>query len=371
MFLIALPWLIVKTQGSDLLIAVNASAMVLLFLLRKRIGGLIDSVSRAGLFAAAMFSMSLFLAVLALQPTSIILLLGVYFFGHIYLFFYYVTRSAITREIVPEGQFGRYNGILEIEGQVSTFVAGGVTAYIFGQELASLSLVFGCAAAGMLISALIVQFKLQTGVPQEQQVIEPDVPPQKQYPSALLLLSYCGSVPFVCMMLLNIIKPIVIIEALQYPVEVLALTSVFYTVGAITAGMFGSQSWIETASSRVIFLTLTVFLVSCILLVIYSSPSMLYLCSVVWGVSNGLSRITWQTAAMNQIGTGIGKFFASVSAGIGVMRIALLLTYWALTSLWTGPEISFVYLAIICAVGLIVFGAGRAVEHKKLRLNPS
>lgn len=365
-FLIALPWLIVKTQGSDLLIAVNAFAMLVLFLMRKRSGALVDTLPRAGLFAAAMLSMALFLALLAFQPDNMALLLGVYFFGHIYLFFFYVIRAAITRDIVPAGQFGRYNGILEIEGQVSTFVAGGVTAYIFGQDLASLSLVFGCAAAGMIISALIVLMKLQAKAPSENDIMEPDTSLPKRYPSALLLLSYSASVPFICMMLLNIIKPIVIIEALEYPVEVLALTSVFYTIGAITAGLLGSQRWIETANNRVIFLTLSVFLVSCILLVINSSPTMLYLCSIIWGVSNGLSRITWQTAAMNQIGTqGIGRFFASISAGVGIMRIGLLLTYWALISLWDGYEVSFVYLAVICAVGLIIFGAGRMFENNK------
>lgn len=224
--------------------------------------------------------MASFLAVLAVRPDSETLLLVVYFFGQIYLFFFYVIRSAITREIAPEGQFGRYNGILEIEGQVSTFVAGGLTAYIFGQDLAPLSLVFGCAAVGMLISALVVLMKLQTNVLHEKRFIESGEPSRSQYPMTLLLLSYCGSVPFICMMLLNIIRPIVIIDFLQYPAEVLALTCVFYTVGAITAGFLGSQSWIETASRRVIFLTLSIFLISCILPIINSTALMLYICSV-------------------------------------------------------------------------------------------
>lgn len=365
-FLIALPWLIIETQGSDPLIAVNALAMFVLFLLRKRVGALIDTVSRTGLFAIAMISMSLFFAVLAFRPDSVILLLGVFFFGHIYLFFFYVIRSAITRDIVPEGQFGRYNGILEIEGQVSTFVAGGVTAYIFGQHLASLSVVFGCAAAGMLISALVVLTKLQPRICHKKMTVEPDLPSVTRYPMALILLSYCGSIPFICVMLLNVIKPIVIIEYLQYPVEVLALTSVFYTVGAIVAGLLGSRNWVETAHNQVIFLTLAIFLVSCIILIINSTALMLYLCSIIWGLSNGLSRITWQTAAMNQIGTrSIGKFFATVSAGIGVIRICLLLIFWALISLGNGHEIPFIYLAIISTLGLIVFGVGNKIKYRK------
>ncbi|WP_162651866.1 MFS transporter [Lentilitoribacter sp. Alg239-R112] len=362
-FLIALPWLIIKTQGSDSLIAVNAAAMMFLFLLRKRSGILVDSISRAGLFATAMLLMALFLAILAFQPDNVVLLLGVFFFGHIYLFFYYVIRSAITRDIVPDGQFGRYNGILEIEGQVSTFVAGGLTAYIFAQNVASLSLVFGCAAAGMIISASIVLMKLHINVPSAQKEIEPDGLAYKQYPLSLLLLSYCGSVPFICVMLLNIIKPIVIVDFLQYSGEVLALTSVFYTVGATSAGTLGSRSWIETASERVVFLTLVIFLLSCALLVINSSAVMLYFSSIIWGVSNGLSRITWQTAAMNKVGTqDIGKFLSSISAGVGVGRICLLLIYWVLMSLWGGYELSFIYLAAICATGLIVFVAGCGIN---------
>lgn len=356
-FLIALPWLIVKISGGGALIATSVLANLLLFLLRNRSGALVDSVPRAKLFAIAMLVMAALLAMLALFPGSMALKLGVFFCGQIYLFFFYVIRSAITREIVPEGQYGRYNGILEIEGQVSTFVAGGVTAYFFGQDLAALSLAFWCGAAGMLISAMIVQQKLKTQGPIWTKSDDPKTVSQQKYPAALLFLSYCGSVPFICVMLLNVVKPIVIVDLLQYPIEVLALTSVFYTVGAIAAGLLGGRSWMETASKQVIALTLAGFLISCLLPAIIPSALVLYLSSVIWGFCNGLSRITWQTAAMNQIGDKkIGGFFASISAGVGAMRIGLLLGYWAVTALW-GYHISFVYLALVCTVGLVVFSA--------------
>ncbi|WP_371171308.1 hypothetical protein [Aliiroseovarius sp. 2305UL8-7] len=82
---------------------------------------------------------------------------------------------------------------------------------------------------------------------------------------------------------------------------------------------------------------------------------LLYISSVIWGISNGLSRITWQTAAMSQISNRrIGNFFATVNAGVGVMRIGLLFGYWAISALW-GYELSFGYLALICAIGFAVF----------------
>lgn len=358
-FLITLPWLIVKIQGANSLIAVSAVAMIVLYLLRKKSGALVDSYPRGILFASSMFLMSMFLVFLAIRPDSVALMLGVFFFGQIYLFFYYVLRSAITREIVPKGQFGRYNGILEIEGQVSTFVAGGLTAYLFEQDLASLPLIIGCAAMGMLVSGLFVLLKLNTNTPSEKRGDKTNETISENYSSRLLILSYCGSIPFICVMLLNVIKPIVVVDVLQYPIEVLALTSVFYTVGAIAAGLFGGQSWIETASERVVFLMLVAFLASCLLPAFVPSALVLYLSSVIWGVSNGLSRITWQTSAMNEIGSEqIGSFFASISAGVGAMRIALLFGYWAATTLW-GYQISFIYLVMVCSVGLVVFSAKR------------
>lgn len=363
-FLIALPWLIVKSLSGDALIAVSIVAMSVLFLARKRSGALVDSMPRGRLFAIIKLVMASLLVVLALRPDSAALMLAVFFCGQIYLFFYYVIRSAITREIVATGQFGRYNGVLEIEGQVSTFVAGGVTAYFFGQDLGSLSLILGGAAGGMLISALIVLAKLQTSPPREAEVDATDTTPPGAYPFSLLLLSYCGSVPFICVMLLNVIKPIVIVDLLQYPGEVLALTSVFYTVGAVAAGLLGGRGWIETASGQVIFLMLAVFLAFCLLPAFIPTALVLYVSSVVWGLSNGLSRITWQTAAMNRIDNRrIGNFFTSISAGVGVMRIGLLLGYWAATALW-GYGISFVYLAVICIAGLMVFAMPRpSAQH--------
>ena len=359
-FLIALPLLIVKTLGSNALIAVSALAMLFLYLLRQRSGKLVDSAPRGRLFATAMFGMALLLALLALAPTDTILMPAVFFCGQIYLFFYYVIRSAITREIVPEGQFGRYNGILEIEGQVSTFFAGGAAAFFFAQNADSLSPVLWAAAAGMLIASLIVLVKLPTNAPRYDRVEnEPEAPAMQPFPVSLMLLAYCGSVPFICVMLLNVIKPIVIVDLLRYPGEVLALTSVFYTIGATAAGLLGGRSWIETCQKLIVTLTLVGFLIFCLLPAAAPTPVVLYLSSVIWGISNGLSRITWQTAAMSQIGNErIGNFFATVTAGVGIMRIGLLFGYWAISALW-GYEMSFGYLAFICAIGLAVFATAR------------
>ncbi|GGO56708.1 Predicted arabinose efflux permease, MFS family [Roseovarius pacificus] len=357
-FLIALPWLIVKTLGGNALIAVSAFAMLVLFLLRQRSGTLVDSAPRGRLFATAMVGMGLLLALLAVAPANTALMLTVFFCGQIYLFFYYVIRSAITREIVPEGQFGRYNGILEIEGQVSTFFAGGAAAFFFAQNTESLSPVLWASAGGMLISSLIVLVKLPTDAPpRDAGENETETPATQAFPLSLMLLAYCGSVPFICVMLLNVIKPIVIVDLLRYSGEVLALTSVFYTIGAIAAGLLGGRGWIGTGQKQVVTLTLFGFFIFCLLPAIAPTPIVLYVSSVVWGFSNGLSRITWQTAAMSQVGNQrIGNFFATVTAGVGVMRIGLLFGYWAISTLW-GYEISFGYLALICAIGLVVFAS--------------
>ena len=139
----------------------------------------------------------------------------------------------------------------------------------------------------------------------------------------------------------------------------LALTSVFYTIGAIAAGLLGGRSWIETGKRQVVSLTLLGFLIFCLLPTALPTPAVLYLSSVIWGVSNGLSRITWQTAAMNEVGNQrIGNFFATVSAGVGLMRIGLLFGYWAVSALW-GYETSFGYLVLICTIGLVVFAIAR------------
>lgn len=359
-FLIALPWLIVKELGGNALIAVSAVAMLVLFLLRKRSGKLVDSAPRGKLFATAMIGMALLLALLAIAPVDTALMLTVFFGGQIYLFFYYVIRSAITREIVPEGQFGRYNGILEIEGQVSTFFAGGAAAFFFAQNIESLSPVLWASAAGMLVSSLIVLGKLPTKVPShgpdktEQEALA--TPP---FPLSLMLMALCGSVPFICVMLLNVIKPIVIIDLLRHSGEVLALTSMFYTIGAMAAGLLGGCGWIETRNDAVITMTLLGFLIFCLLPAVAPAPVVLYASSTIWGISNGLSRITWQTAAMKQIGNQrIGNFFATVTAGVGVMRIILLFGYWVMSALW-GYESSFGYLALICTIGLAVFVTAR------------
>ncbi len=70
-----------------------------------------------------MFLMSMCLAFFGVSPGQSRFDTGCVFFEQIYLFFYYVPRSAITREIVPTGQFGRYNRTLGISDFVDLSIS--------------------------------------------------------------------------------------------------------------------------------------------------------------------------------------------------------------------------------------------------------
>lgn len=59
-----------------------------------------------------MFLVSMCLVIFGVSPGQSRFDSGRVFFEQIYLFFYYVPRSAITRETLPTGQFGRYNRTL-------------------------------------------------------------------------------------------------------------------------------------------------------------------------------------------------------------------------------------------------------------------
>ncbi len=351
--LILIPWLIVDKIEAQALIVISILANLAIAIFRKKIGYLVDSMPRGKLLSLSMGLIAVVLVLQSLAMNNMYALLATFFCGQVYLFFYYVTRSSLTHEIVSPEEYSKYNGILEIENQVSTFSAGGLTAFLLGQNFVSEAMVLTGAAIGLTMSSLIVVMKVKNQVPN----IAPLAAGEGNiaFPRTLVILALCSSIPFICVMLLNVIKPIVIDNYFESAVDILALTSVFYAVGAIVSGLLSNTLFQLGLNRQVIYFTLAGFSLFCLIPAFYMSAPVLYISSFFWGLFNGTSRIVWQSMVMNQLSNDvIGRFFTKVTITIDLLKIHLLGLYWVLFTFWE-QSISFPYLTVICLIGLGAF----------------
>ena len=355
--LVIVPWTLVSEVGGQPLIYISVAALGLLILVRQRIYRLLASVPSQRVMAVNMLVAAGALSLLLLRQDSAAVLVFVMFASQIYIYFYYVARAVLTKQLVAGASYAKYNGILEVENQASTFIAGGVAAYLISLEQVVFSQVFAMSIAGLLVAAVLLAWKVRPE-PVEAVATAPEVEP-KRARLGLILVALGASATFVCVKLLDVINPIYVVEILQESPKVIAISGICYTVGAIGAGLLGASQVVKAYEFQTILVCLLGFFAFCALFALLSNIELFYLSWVAWGLFNSLSRICWHTLAMNRLDVQESAgFFSRITMLVDVGRIALLLLYSAGIAYFS-PQVSFVFLAAICVVGLQLACLGR------------
>ncbi|RDD62995.1 hypothetical protein [Ferruginivarius sediminum] len=355
--LVIVPWTLVSFVGSQALIYINIISLGFLLIFRKQIYMLLNTVPARNVMAANMVITSTALSLLLFFPGNKLLFIPMMFISQFYIYFYYVSRGILTKELVTDANYGKYNGILEIENQASAFIAGGLAAYLVGQDQERLNEIIALSMSGLMTSALVLVTKVKSA--QTEDLPVNDAAMTHSFQIKLSFIAIGASATFICVKLLDVINPIYVVDVLQRSPEVLAISGIFYTIGAICAGLLGATQVVKAREFDVIILSLAGFLSFCLIFTLYPRIELFYASWCAWGLFNGLSRIAWQTIAMNVLDkAALSKFFAGVTMMIDIIRINLLLIY-SLAIKYFSPELSFLYLSAICIIGTSLCLAGQ------------
>ncbi|MDZ7711905.1 MAG: MFS transporter [Rhodovibrio sp.] len=356
--LVIVPWTLVSQIGGQMLIYVSVAALGLLVLLRQRIYLMLSSVPSQNVMAVNMVIAAGVLSLLLFLQDSEAVLVFVMFASQIYIYFYYVARAVLTKQIVAGASYAKYNGILEVENQASTFIAGGVAAYLISLEQIMFAHVFAMSMVGLLVAAGLLFTKVRP-VPTVE-VPGPSAIEPRKIRLGLVMIALGASATFICVKLLDVINPIYVVEVLKESPKVIAISGICYTVGAIGAGVLGASQRVKAYEVQTILVALLGFLTFCALFALLSNIELFYLSWAAWGLFNSLSRISWHTLAMNRLDVqASANFFSSITMLVDFSRIALLLIYSAGIAYFSA-EVSFVYLTAICVIGVYLVLLGRA-----------
>lgn len=271
--LVIVSWKLVSSVDGQTLIYINIFSMSLLLVFRNRIYALLRAVQARQVMAASMtitaitlFSLIVSGGIISLIFSMIVVL--------IYIYFYYLTRSIITKGIAPTEKYGRYNGILEMENQASAFIAGGIAVYLLDTGGDNFRTIIVVSIVGFFVSSMILLLKIRDN-PVDDEIVT-QAKSRTSFKNRLSFIVIGANATFICIKLLDVVNPIYVVDTLKEGADVIALSTIFYTVGALCAGLIGATQIMRAREMHVIFISLVGYFLFCLLAALVSSIEAFY-----------------------------------------------------------------------------------------------
>ena len=134
--MIAIPWMLVTSEDGNAVFGyITISMTIISFIITPFVGSLVDRMSRKKLLliseivclVALLFFTSIGFLGLSYEIWHYTL---IYMIGSLYYTIFYPTMFAMNQEIFHKDQYKSLNGTMEVQGQLSSMIAGGVASIL-------------------------------------------------------------------------------------------------------------------------------------------------------------------------------------------------------------------------------------------------
>ena len=339
--MIAIPWLLVSSNnGNEIFGYVTIAMTILSFLITPYIGSLIDKISRKELLI-----FSKVISLLFLLFFSIIGFIGIsygvwhyiiiYMIGNLYYTIFYPTMFALNQEIFNKEQYKALNGTMEVQGQLSSMIAGAVASIL----LLKWDLQF-ILLLDVLTYALAIYFYLK--LPYARNTVRktrnlPAIKPFEglsymlKHPSIFMFL--CASLmPYIGVMITNYLFPVYLSDVLKTDGSIYGIQGMIYGLGAIFTGIFVPMVAKKLGDEKTIVYGVLIYTLAISLVIYTNIPGYLSLMFFI-AIGNSGSRVARNSFLMDNIPNEIMGRVDSLFRAIGLlMRIVLLALFTGLVS---------------------------------------
>jgi MFS family permease len=379
--MIVVPWLFVNQAGGKASFGYTMLTLtVLSFVLTPFIGWMVDRFSRKRMLLAGeaiggmivvVFGICGFLG-MTYQTVHYILLFVV---GSLYYTFFYPTIFAFNQEIFDRSQYKPLNGLMEIQGQLSSVLAGGLASFMLQSVELKWILLFDAftyAAAFLLLAR--IPYK-QTSAIQTEGSFWKKISEGYHYMKTrpvLFLFLLASFMPFIGVMVTNYLFPVYISDVLHGDGSVYGFHEMVYGIGAALAGIFIPLMLRKLSTEWSIVMTVSIYTLALIMYSFFPSIPLFYLLTVFTAFGNAGTRVARNSLMMEMIpNEKIGRvdgLFRVVGLGF---RIVLLATF---TKNVTDANVlvSFGILNILLVVAtMIVFLTVKRISKLWIENQPS
>lgn len=242
--MIAVPWLLVTSDNGNVLYGYITLGMTIInFFITPYIGSLIDRVSRKNLLL-----ISEIVCLLAVLSFSIMGFAGltyevwhytiIYVIGSLYYTIFYPTMFALNQEIFEKSQYKDLNGTMEVQGQLSSMIAGAIASYLLVHWELHWILLLNVASYG---AAAYFYIRLPYMKVRKVKVVETQKRGMEGFrymkgqPTLFMFLLF-STMPFLGVMVTNYLFPVYLSDVMKTSGDIYAIESMIYAIGAITAG---------------------------------------------------------------------------------------------------------------------------------------
>lgn len=354
--MIAIPWLLVTSNNGDAVFGYVTLCMTLLsFILTPFVGHLVDRVSRKKILLVSQTISLLMLIVFTVwgfagATYEVWHFMMIYTIGSLYYTFFYPTMFALNQEIFSKEQYNSLNGTMEIQGQLSSMIAGGVASVLITKwDLHYILLLDACTYIAAIYFYLKLPYKRKIAQKNGQTAKKNGVEGIKYLwkRPVLFIFLLVSTMPFIGVMLTNYLFPVYVKDVLKASGSVYALENMIYAMGAIVAGAIIPIVAKKIGNEKTIIVSVVLYTIVISLIIHVNLPVYLAIMFFI-AIGNSGVRVARNSFLMEWIPNDI------IGRVDGVFRSIGLLIRVVLLAIFTGMVSSgFLLLCFISLSGLL------------------
>lgn len=372
MTMIGISWYLVESTGSaSLLGSTMLISAILALLVGPYSGTLIDRFSRKAILQLEQLGGFTVLALLAVwgfwgdyQEWMMILI----YFATTFMFqIHEPTQAAFVQETFDPKHYNVINSLLEIENQTALVLSGAFAGLLLGKF--GLHVVLLLNALTYLISLLMLSGIDYVFTLRKQASNTPRTSWTEQFHQSwlyvrekrgFLLFGVSALMPFIAVMLVNLLNPVFVSHSLGGDVRIYSLGEVTYSIGAVVAGTVAA--WMSRKLGAFSYMVLNYVLMALALVLTVALPKgwVFVLLSAFLGWGNVSTRLIRQTIYMELIPNGLMGRVMHFLKSIGTLMRLLLLASFTVMIDAIGAAAGYIVLASL--VGIAALGIGLSMR---------
>ena len=373
--MIAIPWMLVTSDDGNAVFGyITISMTIISFIITPFVGSLVDRMSRKKLL---LISEVVCLVVLLFFASIGFLGLSyeiwhytlIYMIGSLYYTIFYPTMFAMNQEIFHKDQYKSLNGTMEVQGQLSSMIAGGVASILLMKWDLHYILLLDVLTYGAAIYFYVKLPYTRVKRPKAEKVEKGKTWEGLVYmlarPTMFVFLVF-SFMPFIGVMLTNYLFPVYLVEVLNADASVYGLEGMIYAAGAVLAGIVVPILAQKLGNEKTIILGVLIYTVAISMIVFVELP--IYLTLMLFlAIGNSGARVARNSFLMDQIPNEIIGRVDSLFRSIGLLiRILLLALFTGMVS--SGLIVMCFYVlsgVLVVSAFMVTISWKRGFEVKK------
>lgn len=373
--MIAIPWLLVtEVDGGTTFGYITIFMTVFNFIITPSIGHLVDRYSRKRIlmfgeaFGFLIVIAFVFVGALGLdyQVWHYIILYGT---GSFYYNLFYPAIFAFNQEIFDQSVYKQLNGAMEIQGQISSVIAGAFAAML----ISTVQLHFLLILDAITYLGAFLLFKMVPYSPKERSLTKGSylikmTEGYKYMTNQPLLFWFllASFMPFIGVMVTNYVFPVYLADILKADASVYGMQSMVYGIGAATAGVFIPFFAAKWGNRRSIVITVFIYTIGISSILLTKNIPFFLVLTVLLAFGNAGTRVARNSYMMDTVPNEIIGRVDSLFRAVGLaLRVVLLMMFTGLTAS-SHISLSFLILTgIMTSALLIVYILEKTMKRRK------